>query len=153
MWVNVNSTALRCVCPVCVEATRCILLLLFLYVMKLRAFILQSTQFHYVLKEWKQAFKIFKVKTMQVGLVKKYWNKRTNIWHPKIQHSALLQPYLTSSKYCNTLTVNARGHFTCKLWHSVGPCRSSRWSRIVEVHCVVCSKNLWSCKEQAGQLG
>ena len=37
------------------------------------------------------------VKTMQLGLVIKLSNKTTNILHPNIQHSAVLQPYLTLS--------------------------------------------------------
>ena len=48
---------------------------------------------------------------MQVGLVKKCWNKRTDIRHPNMQHTALLQPYL--------YWFNLKTFYACKISNSL----------------------------------
>ena len=99
-------------------SNKCMLLQLFWYIMKFCAFLLQSAQFHYGSKQWKiyrnKQWKNYGNKQWKqtknilnenhasrvgekVGLVKKYWSKTTNVWHPQMQHSVLLQPWFTLS--------------------------------------------------------
>ena len=67
----------------------------------MHAFLLytQHTQFHYryVQKQWKRVQEHFKTNIMHVRLVENYSNETTNMQHPKVQHSTLLQPYFTLS--------------------------------------------------------
>ena len=60
---------------VCIELARCILLPFFLYIMKLHVIVLSYYKARSLImykKQWEQALKCFRIKTMQVGLVEKY---------------------------------------------------------------------------------
>ena len=59
------------------------------------AFLLQSTLNFAMYKTLEINIKVLKKDASRVG--KKYPNKTTNIRHPNIKHSALLQPYFTLS--------------------------------------------------------